>query len=190
MFSFFFHSSVSGSMETLSDAFWIPQVTESEDIFALHAVPLEGYSFEATALNSSKKRRLRMQFAPKNGRFDITFRAKKLVVISPNGMGKTAFLNLFQFKLNALIQKNPEVYNVAVFRHQVGFINATTVFSAWFCMVRQVLLSIAEAVAQEMGHDPAATERVEALKADNFRPIVDFLGQFLPAEFGAVTLGT
>jgi hypothetical protein len=129
----------------------------------------------------SKTRQPRVQFATKTGRFNINQPTKKVVIISPNGMGKTAFLNLFQFKLDELVRKDSDYYNIAVFRHQTGFINSATVFSAWFCIVRQTLHSIATALAQETT-DATAAKRLEALQQDNFLPIVEFLTQYLPLE--------
>jgi hypothetical protein len=181
VFRFLFASAVQGSLETLQDTFWIPAVQESEDVKHAHAVELPSYEFAVKSLNSSKKRQPRVQFATKTGRFNINQPTKKVVIISPNGMGKTAFLNLFQFKLDELVRKDSDYYNIAVFRHQTGFINSATVFSAWFCIVRQTLHSIATALAQETT-DATAAKRLEALQQDNFLPIVEFLTQYLPLE--------
>jgi hypothetical protein len=181
VFRFLFASAVQGSLETLQDTFWIPAVQESEDVKHAHAVELPSYEFAVKSLNSSKKRQPRLQFPTKTGRFTINQPTKKVVIISPNGMGKTAFLNLFQFKLDELVRKDSDYYNVAVFRHQTGFINSATVFSAWFCIVRQTLHAIAAALAQETA-DSTATKRLEALQQDNFLPIVEFLTQYLPLE--------
>ena len=178
---FLFQDSVKGSLQTLWDTFWLPAVQEPADLLSDKLFALPSAELEVKATSSSKKKLPQLALSEQRGRFDITQPSKEAVVAAANGMGKTAFLNLMQVKLNRLVAKNPEIYNLAVFRHQVGVVNATTVFSGWFCLVQQTLFSIAVYLAAETA-DPLATERLDALKSNDFRPIVDFLVAYLPIE--------
>ena len=178
---FLFQDSVKGSLQTLWDTFWLPAVQESADLLSDKLFVLPSAELEVKATSSSKKKLPQLVLPERQGRFDTTQPTKEAVVLAANGMGKTAFLNLMQVKLNRLVAKNPESYNLAVFRHQVGVVNATTVFSGWFCLVQQTLFSIAACLAAETA-DPLASERLDALRNNDFRPIVDFLVAYLPTE--------
>lgn len=185
MFQFFFKDAVKGDLAELTEAFWNPVAAESEERREALSYTLPPFDFNLGATSSSKKRVRGVVQQAKTARFDLGTPTKKSVIISPNGLGKTVLLNLFQHKLHMLIQRDPEYYNIAVFRHQVGYINTTTLFSAWFCQLRQTLYSIAKSIAAS--GDAAAVAALHAMDIDDCTPLLEFLKVYLPPNLQPFT---
>jgi hypothetical protein len=152
IFTFLFKSSVVEEFDSLAQMFWVPSFVEVVTPSCVHNVE----SFPVSPGVRGKVRRSNTN-SPTNSvdsgfvgyRFSVTAPSKKVAIFASTGMGKSFLIDLFEVKINALIAKNHGRYNIKIFRHQFGYVNSTTLFSAWFCIVRQLLHAIAEAVAEQ-----------------------------------------
>jgi hypothetical protein len=158
IFTFLFKSSVVEEFDSLAQTFWVPSFVEVVTPSCVHNVE----SFPVLPHVRGKIRRSNtnastnsLDSSREKGsgfvgyRFSVSVPSKKVAIFASTGMGKSFLIDLFEVKINALIAKNHGCYNIKIFRHQFGYINSTTLFSAWFCIVRQLLHAIAEAVAEQ-----------------------------------------
>ena len=176
MFRFVLCDAVHGGLDELVELFW--EKTASEDVATREVLAYTADPFDFSLKgDSSKKRSHVLVQSAKKVRFDHHMTIKKFAVMGPNGVGKTAVLNLMQHKLRALIARDEEFYNIAILRHQVGYINSTTLFSAWFCLIRQTLHNIAIALAAT--GDAHMVACLAAFQADDCAPLMDFLKDYL-----------
>jgi hypothetical protein len=74
--------------------------------------------------------------------FDVSKPTRLVGIVGPHGIGKTALLDLFQDQLTRLQDKRS--YNIQVFRHRVGYINSSSPFSAWMCMIIHEMFYVAQ----------------------------------------------
>eukprot|EP01032_Pedospumella_encystans_P010661 gene10661-12445_t len=177
MFRFFICDAVKGGLDELVRTFWNKTVTEDDAAREALACVAEPFDFNAKKSGPHKEQPSNLVQSPKKVRFDHHMTIKKFVVKGPNGIGKTAVLNLLQHKLHALVALDEEYYNIAILRHQVGYINSTTLFSAWFCLVRQILHNIATALAAT--GDAHMVACLTAFQDDDCTPLIDFLKDYL-----------
>ena len=185
VFQFFFADIVKGDLEPLSSSFWRTGVHEDPTKLDDLSHVLAPFPFQADCTND-RRRSSHVKQDDQRCRFDITRPTKLAMIVAPNGMGKTLVLDLFHSKISFFIQKDRKFYNIAVFRHQVGYINSSTLFSAWYSQVTQTLHSIAECLA-EAGDASSSTRYLHALNDGDFDPMVEFLQDYLPVELRPYT---
>jgi class 3 adenylate cyclase len=75
-------------------------------------------------------------------KFDITQPTRLVGVVGAHGIGKTSLLDFFQDHSVRLLQSGG--HNIQVFRHRVGYINSSSPFSAWMCMVIHEMFYVAQ----------------------------------------------
>jgi hypothetical protein len=196
MFEFLFQSAVKSDFNSLTRIFWVPSATETP--VASCVQPLDEFpsfphaklrrSGTANSVHSAENG----QFFPSAAtevaavagvpgyRFSISEPSKKVAICATTGLGKTALIDLFQAKINGLVVKNSSFYNVKIFRHQFGYINSTTLFSAWFCIIRQLLFSIAESIADYEGLEFSQKCRTSLSSEDNAYDLLQKVSLYLP----------
>ena len=184
LFKFFVADVAKGDLEQLCLTFWKTSVHEDPTKLDDLSHVLAPFSFQADCTND-RRRSSHMKQDDQRCRFDITRPTKLAMIVAPNGMGKTLVLDSFHSKISFFAQKDRKFYNIAVFRHQAGYINSSTLFSAWYSQVKQTLHSIAECLAE--AGDASSTRYLHALNDGDFDPIVEFLQDYLPVELRPYT---